>query len=231
MRGARQRDRSGVAVIRYPRATVAAVACVALVAAFSLAAVRPTSARDLPFYGDVSLTPHWPATRMERDAMHRIGDFDLVDASGHAVTRRAVTGRVYVASFFYTQCRTLCPDVRAQLARVRETFAGDSVVMILSHSVMPESDVPWRLAHYATRNGVDGQQWKLLTGRRSELVRLARDAYFVELADTSGNTAGPLRHTETLVLVDREGHIRGVYDGSLAYDVTQLIADIRQLKS
>ena len=213
------------------RAAALAAASIALGATFSLAAIRPTSARELPFYRDVSLTPHWPVTRVERAAMHRIGDFHLVDAAGQAVTRRDVTGRVYVASFFYTQCRTLCPDVRAQLARVRETFEGDSSVMILSHSVMPESDVPSRLAHYAVRNGVDGRQWKLLTGRRRELVRLARDAYFVELADSSGNTQGRLRHTETLVLVDQEGHIRGVYDGSLAYDVTQLIADIRQLKS
>lgn len=206
--------------------------CVALAAALSIAAMSPAShARALPFYVDASLTPRWLATRAEQESAHRVGDFHLIDAAGKAVMRRDVEGRVYVASFFYTQCRTLCPDLRAQLARVREAFAGDSAVMILSHSVMPEADVPSRLAHYAVRNGVDGRQWKLLTGSRPELVRLARDAYFVELADTSGNTAGRLRHTETLVLVDRDGHIRGVYDGSLAYDVTQLIADIRQLKS
>lgn len=209
------------------------VPCVALGAALGMGAARPAPAsiRALPFYDDATLTPRWPATPGGRDSAHRIGDFHLVDAAGHAVTRRDVAGRVYVASFFYTQCRTLCPDIRAQLARVHEAFAGDGAVVILSHSVMPEADVPSRLAHYAVRNGVDGQQWRLLTGSRAELVRLARDAYFVELADTTGNTAGRLRHTETLVLVDQDGHIRGAYDGSLAYDVTQLIADIRQLKS
>ena len=231
MRGPRQRAGPGVSVSSHRRAAAVAAACVALGAAFSLTAMKPTVPRELPFYDDVSLTPQWPATRTDRAAMHRVGDFHLVDAAGRVVTRRDVTGRVYVASFFYSQCRTLCPDLRAQLARVRETFEGDTAVMILSHSVMPESDVPSRLAHYAVRNGVDGRQWKLLTGSRRELVRLARDAYFVELADTSGNTQGQLRHTETLVLVDQDGHIRGVYDGSLAYDVTQLIADIRRLKS
>ena len=135
-----------------------------------------------------------------------------------------------MASFFYSECRTLCPDLRAQLARVRDAFEGDTTVRLLSHSVMPERDDPARLAHYAVRNGVDGVQWKVLTGERSEIERLARDAYFVELADTTGNTRGRLRHTETLVLVDGEGFIRGVYDGSLPYDVTQLIADIRQLR-
>jgi hypothetical protein len=31
------------------------------------------------------------------------------------------------------------------------------------------------------------------------------------------------------VLVDRGGHIRGAYSGSIAFEVTQLIADVRQL--
>lgn len=193
--------------------------------------VRAESAgRELPYYSDASLTPRWPATNADRAGVHRVGDFQLVDASGRSVSRRDVKDRIYVASFFYTQCRTLCPDLRAQLARIRDEFRGDSTVFILSHSVMPEIDDAARLAHYAVRNGVDGRQWKLLTGARTELARLARDAYFVELADTTGNTRGRLRHTETLVLVDGDGHIRGVYDGSLAYDVTQLIADIHHLK-
>ena len=193
------------------------------------AAHSASATRSLPYYSDASLTPHWPVSESERAKSHRVGNFRLTDGMGRPVTRRSVEGRIYVASFFYSECRTLCPDLRAQLARVRDAFSGDSSVLILSHSVMPERDDPARLAHYAVRNGIDGNHWKLLTGAREELERLARDAYFVELADTTGNTRGALRHTETLVLVDKEGYIRGVYDGSLAYDVTQLIADIREL--
>ena len=186
--------------------------------------------RGLPYYADRTLTPYWLANKGAANAVHRVGDFHLVASDGRAVSGADVAGHVYVASFFYSECRTLCPDLKVQLTRVHDTFAGDTSVMILSHSVMPERDDPARLAHYAVRNDIDGRQWKLLTGSRAELIRLARDAYFVELADTTGNTRGRLQHTETLVLVDSRGHMRGVYDGSLAYDVTQLIADIRQLK-
>jgi protein SCO1/2 len=177
-----------------------------------LSSSAPT-AHALPYYADKTLTPRWPGSAIEANGLHRVGDFHLVASNGRAVSGADVAGHVYVASFFYTECRTLCPDLRVQLTRVHEAFAGDTSVMILSHSVMPERDDPARL-----------------TGSRAELMRLARNAYFVELADTTGNTRGRLRHTETLVLVDRRGHIRGLYDGSLAYDVTQLIADITQLK-
>ena len=210
----------------------AALCGVGLVGVSGVGALRATSAvRPLPYYDDATLTPVWPADASTRAALHRVGDFRLTDARGRAVTRRDVEGRIYVASFFYTQCRTLCPDLRVQLTRVHEAFAGDSAVLILSHSVMPEMDDANRLAHYAHRNGIDGRRWRLLSGDRAELTRLARDAYFVELADTTGNTAGRLRHTETLVLVDQIGHIRGVYDGSLVYDVSQLMSDIRVLRS
>ena len=211
---------------------------VSLAGAVALAGfVRPHAARDavvsvraLPYYGDSTVTPRWPASAREASALHRIGDFHLVASDGRVVTGRDVTGHVFVASFFFSECRTLCPDLKTQLARVHEAFAGDTNVLIVSHSVMPERDDPARLAHYAVRNGIDGKRWRLVTGERAEMARLAHDAYFVELADTTGNTRGRLRHTETLVLVDGGGHIRGVYDGSLAFDVTQLIADIRQLR-
>jgi protein SCO1/2 len=186
---------------------------------------------SLPYYEDGTLTPHWATDARELESAHVVGDFSLTNQLGKNVTRRDVAGRVYVASFFYSTCRTLCPAVREQLARVRDTFARDSSVMILSHTVTPEQDDVAALAHFATTNGIDHSKWHLLTGSRAELERLARERYFVELADTTGNTQGRLQHTETLVLVDRDGHVRGVYEGSLPFEVSQLIKDIHTLLS
>jgi protein SCO1/2 len=184
---------------------------------------------ELPYYTDVTLTPHFLGAGYDSASIHEVGDFTLTDQRGKRVGRATVKGRTYVASFFYTDCRTLCPDLKTQLVRVQREFASDSSVMILSHSVDPAVDTVGKLAHYASANHIDGKQWRLLTGDRAEIARLARERYFVELSDTTGNTQGRLRHTETLVLVDRDGHIRGVYDGSLAFEVSQLIRDIHEL--
>ena len=83
-------------------------------------------------------------------------------------------------------------------------------------------------AHYASLNRIDPTPWLLLTSARAEIERLAR-AILVELSDTTGNGQGLLQYTETLVLVDRLGHIRGVYSGSVAFEAAELIADVRQL--
>jgi protein SCO1/2 len=194
------------------------------------AAMRRGARGDgLPFYTSRDLTPRWISPR-EAERAHTVAPFSLTDQDGSTVTERDVDGRVYVASFFFTRCQQLCPILGNGLRRVQTAFAADPDVLILSHSVTPEMDSVAALRRWATMRGVKSGRWHLLTGDRAQIRRLAERSYFVELSDTTGNTQGTLVHTETLVLVDGHRRIRGVYDGSLPYDVTQLIADIRTLR-
>ena len=118
---------------------------------------------------------------------------------------------------------------------MRDAFRDDSGVVLLSHTVAPEADGVAALARYARLNGVAAPRGRLVTGARAEIARLARERYFVELADAGRGTVRPARgalaHTETLVLVDGDGHLRGLYSGSLPYEVTRLLDDVRRLRS
>ena len=196
---------------------------------FAMAACgAPGDMAELPYYRTAELTPEWLGQpEATAPAMHRIGDFVFTDQRGRRITRSDVEGRVYVANFFYTACTQICPTMRAQLGRVAEAL-GDDVVLI-SHSITPEQDSVERLARYADAQGITEQAWHLVTGDPDEIRSLARVSYFVELEDLTTNTAGALMHTETMVLVDWDGRIRGVYNGTMAYDVNQLIEDARVL--
>jgi protein SCO1/2 len=103
-------------------------------------------------------------------------------------------------------------------------------VLLLSHSVTPRADSVAELRRWGHAHGAHAGTWRLLTGDAEQIARLAERSYLVELGDTTGNTAGTLLHTETLVLVDAHRRVRGMYDGTLKYDVAQLIADIRALR-
>ena len=200
----------------------------AAVAAAVFVVSRSRRGLDLPYYNSPDLTPEWlPSSTAQR--AHRIEEFALTDQRGHAIIRDSLLGHVTVASFFFTECRDLCPLLRSGLQSVQGEFAGDRRVMIVSHTVRPEHDDTAALARYARLNGVDARTWRLLTGDRPAIERLASKSYFVELADSSGNTQGKLLHTETLVLLDTAGHIRGVYDGSLKFDVERMVDDMRVL--
>ena len=118
-------------MIKFARVVSGAIGIV-LTAAALLAATRPVR-EGLPFYQDATLTPEWVQLgRGDTTAIHRIGNFALTDQDGHRVTQGDVRGKVYVASFFFTECRQLCPKLRTNLALVQSAFRKDTGVMILS---------------------------------------------------------------------------------------------------
>ena len=210
-------------------AWTAPVFTVALLAGVAAGAHRST--KTLPYYGDATFTPRWArrghAPRVEPTGAAR---FTLADQSGATVTDRDVAGRVRVVNFFYAACGDICPITRERLKAVATRFAGDSRVVILSHTVTPHADSAGALAAYAAAKGIPSSGWRLLTGPDSTLDRLAVQAYHLK-APTSARSWGvdSIAHTERVVLVDQAGYLRGVYNGTLALEMEHLAADISTL--
>ncbi len=206
-------------------AACAAVTTMLAIGGITAAAGAHARTPSLPFYVTADRTPVWTGS-----PAHRVADWSLTDQDSHRVSANDLDGQIYVASFFFTTCRGYCPTLRTNLAKVAEAFVGDSRVAILSYAAIPELDDVARLAEYGRVNHIHAPQWRLLTGPRPEITRLAHESYFIELSDTSGNAGQPMVHTEAFVLVDGTRRIRGIYDGTLAYDVAQMIADIHTLE-
>jgi len=186
----------------------------------------------LPYYGDAAFTPRWWAPGSDSlRGFHRIPDFALLNQDGDTLRQADLSGKIYVADFFFTICPGICPQMTSNMAVLQERFATDESVRFLSHSVMPRHDSVPVLADYAERNGVISGKWHLLTGAREVIYELGRRAYFVE--EDQGLKADPedFLHTENFVLVDGEGFIRGIYNGLNANDIDQLTADIETLKN
>jgi protein SCO1/2 len=101
-------------------------------------------------------------------------------------------------------------------------------VKLLSFSVTPEIDSVAVLKEYAIQKGVNDQRWNLLTGDKKAIYDLARKSYLVVQEDGDG---GPhdMIHTENFVLVDKQGRIRGYYDGTVREDMDKILSDIRIL--
>jgi protein SCO1/2 len=179
---------------------------------------------SLPFYDTGDFTPRWVSTS------HSVGDFSLLDQNGNAFTAGDVAGRVYVASFIYTRCSSICPTLVGNLRRVDRTL-NDGRFRIVSFSVTPDLDPPRVLKAFGDERQIDRSRWILATGDKSEVFRLAREKYFASDEVLARTLADPdaFLHTEKLVLVDATGRLRGVYDGTLAAEVDHLIDDARGL--
>lgn len=182
---------------------------------------------ELPYFDAATNAPVWS---VDRGVVRRVGDFAYTDQTGAVVDRNAVSGRPFVAHFFFVECTDICPTLRSRLTSVTATY-GASQVGILSHSVAGEQDTVEKLAAYAQVNHIDPGQWRLLTGEPASVLHLAQDVYGAEMRDyTAGAAQGStFMHTETVFLVDGDGFIRGRYNGTLESEINLLIRDIDTL--
>ena len=159
---------------------------------------------------------------------HRIAPFELLDQDSLPVSDRSLKGKIYAADFFFTSCRTICPIMKAEMKRVYDATANMEDVEIASHTIDPEYDDVKRLRQFARRLGVS-RRWHFLTGKKDIIYRLARESYFAT-AREGEDAEEKFIHSGTFTLIDKEGRLRGAYDGTRKEDVNRLILDIKKLR-
>lgn len=189
--------------------------------------------KPLPIINPVDLETEMVDTTLLRVGMgHTIGSFEFKNQENKTITDKDVSGKVYVAEYFFTTCGTICPKMNAQMQRVQGAYKDEKEFKILSFTVDPEKDDVAAMHNYATGHGANPNQWWFLTGSKEKLYELARKSYFVlkpAEAKNLGDVGSDFIHTNNFVLVDQQSRIRGYYDGTSEKEVDQLIHDIDQL--
>ncbi len=178
----------------------------------------------LPFFGERALAPNGKDT-----IYHSIPPFAFVNQNGDTITEKKYEGKIYVADYFFTTCKSICPKMATELQRVEEAFKyTNGLVQILSHTVNPESDSVSVLKAYSTTVHADTTMWNFVTGDKKQLYDIARNGYLVNALEGDGG-ANDFIHSELFILVDKEKHIRGIYDGTDIKAVNNLLDDIKVL--
>lgn len=182
---------------------------------------------SLPYYDGPDFTPIWNPEKI--DTLHRVAPFHFVDQRGQDLTESDVANKVYLVNFFFTSCSSICPKMMRNMEKVQSHFAGNHEVAFISHTVMPWMDSVSVLNTYAQNFNVISDQWYLVTGVKSEIYNLARTSYFVEEEPGYTKDSTEFLHTEHFVLVDKKGHLRGLYNGTVELEMTRIIEDINLL--
>lgn len=162
---------------------------------------------------------------------HTIPDFSFVNQYGDTITQKDYSGKIYVADFFFTSCPTICPVMKSQMLRVYDRFKDNSEVGILSHSIDPYHDSVQVLHDYAAALGVTGDQWNFVTGDQDQIYEIGEKSYMVTTAEDtlSPQESGGFIHSGAFILVDKDRHVRGLYDGTKEDQVNHLIRDMELL--
>ena len=190
-------------------------------------ALKP--AKSLPIYNPSDVNPKLVDTTVQYiSKYHTISDFSFTNQNGKSITQKDYEGKIYVADFFFTTCKSICPKMTTNLVEVQKAFLDNSKVKLLSFSVMPDIDSVSVLKEYAKINSVIDSKWNLVTGDKKAIYALARKSY---LAVKQGKPEElyDMVHTENFVLVDSKRRIRGFYDGTKKEEIQRLIEDINWL--
>ncbi len=183
--------------------------------------------RRLPIYG-----PH--EVRAPGDTVwHRLpADFVLLNQDSATFTVDSLRGRIHVADYFFTRCSGICPRLSLAMQTI-QTHLTDKAprVRLVSYTIDPSHDTPATLREYAQRYGADRRRWTFVTGPETTLYRLAVKGYLLPVDKSADTTQGELGyvHSDMLVLVDPELHIRGFYSGLDSLQVRRLLDDINLL--
>lgn len=185
--------------------------------------------KTLPIYNPSMVNPELVDSTVQYvSKYHTIADFSFTNQNGKTITQKDYAGKIYVADFFFTTCGSICPKMTTNLVEVQKAIAANPKVLLLSHTVFPETDNVAVLKAYAIKNGVDDSKWNLVTGDKKAIYTMARKSYLaVKLGKPS--ELYDMVHTENFVLVDTKRRVRGFYDGTNKEDIKRLIEDINWL--
>ena len=157
--------------------------------------------------------------------------FALKDQTGAVLDQTWLAGHVTIVDFVFTRCDTICPVLSMKMAHLDERTKDLADVRLLSFSVDPAYDTPAVLAEYATHYGADPARWRFVTGEYDNVKTLVEGALMTAMdpAGTTESGAPDIRHGGHFLLVDRDLHIRGVYDSSEEARLDALVRDARRL--
>jgi protein SCO1/2 len=160
----------------------------------------------------------------------KLPEFALTAQDNQEFASAELEGKVWVADLIFTACSGPCLRMTSQMSRIQQALADEPDFKMISITVDPSRDSPERLTWYAGQAQADPARWTFLTGDMDKIEHLAESGLRLSVASEATEDEGmAILHSDRFVLLDREGEIRGYYDGLDPVAVDRLIGDIRQL--
>jgi cytochrome oxidase Cu insertion factor (SCO1/SenC/PrrC family) len=163
----------------------------------------------------LEIDPEYVAPKKEITA------FEFTDQLAKPFGSKDLMGKVWLGSFFFSDCPSICVQQNAEIAKLHKRFMDDDV-MIVSITVAPDKDPPHKLWAYANRFDANHDRWKFLTGKDIDYVRqVGIDIFSLPAADET--------HTTEVVVFDRDGNRHGSYNVNKPIEAARLVSKVGEL--
>ncbi len=170
-----------------------------------------------------------------------VPEFRLLDQDSTPFSSQQLHGRVWLASFVYTNCPDVCPLVTHRMAALRDSLQRQDRpgnVGLLSFSVDPVRDSPAVLRAYAAQFRAAKPDWVFLTGALETVIPLVTQGFRLTAMHpahlghphkSAGAADYTVTHTDRIVLIDRDGQVRGTYESSDPEALARLRKDLERV--
>lgn len=130
----------------------------------------------------------------------------LVDDRGFELTAASFKRQWSIFFFGYASCPDFCPQILEQLDTLG-AYVPDELVKKYFVTINPEIDTPGLLSQFLARysHHIHG-----LTGSKDEIFKLVD--YFHITADKTPNYAGHIEHSASLLLLNPDGKMCGIFN-------------------
>lgn len=162
-------------------------------------------------------------------------NFKLLKEDGD--TLAYTPGKVTIIYFFFSRCGTICPITNTNMVKVADVFKTNNNVEFYGITVDPKFDTPDVLKTYGRALGIDKLNFHFLTGDKKYIYDLSINDFKLPVADASeydkniSNIDEMFIHSDRVLLIDQEGHYRGIYVGTSKEEMERLKLETKVLLS
>lgn len=166
-----------------------------------------------------------PKSNLRLEPARPIGEFQFTERSGKDVKLGQLEGHVAVINFFFATCPGTCRMLNQKVADLEKEFAQDGVKFV-SITIDPAKDTPSALTNYAKEFTSNTDDWWFLTGPLADTQALGKA---LRLTAVGVDERGMPTHTDEIVVLDRNGIVRGAFDHRSPEKLVKAREKIREL--
>lgn len=151
-----------------------------------------------------------------------VSNFTAHNSNGATFNSKELKGKYWVINYFFASCEEICPKVNESVAKLNAKYSNKEGIEFVSVTVDPENDNDKVLNDYKKRfNGTDN--WIFIRMPIDSLIKVSTKSFGV------GHLSEPSLHSTRIILVDKEGTIRGYFDGLDTTEVKRLDSHLEKL--
>ena len=158
-----------------------------------------------------------------------VQSLEAVNQDGQSFTTDNLDGEVWLASFIFTNCDTVCSPMTATMSKLQQKLKDEGVhASLVSFSIDPENDTPEVLKDFGETMDADFSSWDFLTGYDQETIEIfANTSFLTPAAKIEGSNQ--FIHSTSIYLISQSGKVLQQYDGVAETPFDQIITDVKKL--